>query len=301
MRRFTLVALVITAVVLTGVVMWTRQRSPEHALAQLGAALQQHDLDGVEARLDIRQVAEDLANEYARQVSAPRDVMVDIRAIATAIEAYASDTNRYPDVPTYDKLVSLLAPKYARELPKQDPWGTPYCYTTDSQPVHFNYRIGSAGSDKSFEASSCRFEQLKMGPNDARPVADPGDVLFQNGIFVTYPASMRTAPARDQLAPQIASWRDSLHSQLRRLIESAADPSGVAEPSIATLLGLRSTEGTAEVRQLETHGNVSKARVALRTGNREVIATLRLVKGEGGWRVVGVENIREIVLPARAV
>ena len=74
----------------------------------------------------------------------------DMRSIQTAIEAYATDANRYPDVKTLDELVPLVAPKYIYVLPTHDAWGHPYRIESSEK----TYRIISAGSDGKFDPST---------------------------------------------------------------------------------------------------------------------------------------------------
>ena len=106
----------------------------------------------------------------------------DIRVIATAVEARATDTNEYPKV-TYDELVPLVQPVYVRKAPLVDPWGTPYWYVADGR----NYRFVSAGADRTFEPGS---KKLDLNDEGKRATDNlDADIIFQNGTFLQYPKS----------------------------------------------------------------------------------------------------------------
>lgn len=103
----------------------------------------------------------------------------DLRSIATAVESYATDTNRYPDV-AFDDLPRELAPTYILELPMTDVWGTPYFYIGNAE----HYRVVSAGADRRFEPDSRRLEEAP----ESRFSDDPdADIIFQDGAFVQAP------------------------------------------------------------------------------------------------------------------
>src|ERR1700680_978678 len=70
----------------------------------------------------------------AMQRSKQKRTMADIRTIATAWEARATDVNRYNasglTLPAIDvsagELTTYLTPTYVKNLPAKDGWGTPY-------------------------------------------------------------------------------------------------------------------------------------------------------------------------------
>lgn len=110
--------------------------------------------------------------------------IADIRAIATALEAYATDQNQYPAGGT-DAIESSLVPTYIKSLPTIDPWGTRYkinCYGG-------GYAIASAGADRTFRAPS---GEILNEPWKESLVSDsPGaDITFQNGTFVQVPRAV---------------------------------------------------------------------------------------------------------------
>jgi hypothetical protein len=110
-----------------------------------------------------------------------RSTMADMRMIATALEARATDTNNYPDA-SFEDLPGLLSPTYIKEVPKADGWGSSFVYAGNGE----HYRIISAGADRRFEWSSRQIATTGVEP---RPSDNPDtDIVFQDGNFIQYPA-----------------------------------------------------------------------------------------------------------------
>ena len=123
----------------------------------------------------------------ALQRSRQKRSMADMRSIATAWEARATDTNGYaaagaaiswPD-PTLDVtlLGPMLAPTYIKKFPESDGWGTRFQVGYDRG----NYSIESLGADLTDQAD---------GTTAAAPVETHDfdcDIIFSNGNFVVYP------------------------------------------------------------------------------------------------------------------
>ncbi len=134
-----------------------------------------------------------IAREIEEERSEPWEkTMEDLRTIATATEAYATDENRYPIVGSYESLGPILSPTYIKTLPQNDAWGTPFLYVSSPDGQH--YRFVSAGADKRFEAGSDRIETL---PQDfaGRPVENlDDDIIFQDGTFVQFPVVAKKNP-----------------------------------------------------------------------------------------------------------
>jgi type II secretion system protein G len=117
--------------------------------------------------------------------------MSDMRALATAIEAYAVDNNTYPlatTCPTGLTAIiaaagsialdagsfSKLSPTYIGHPPQVDGWGTFFNYSNDTN----NYAIISFGRDKA------------LGPAVAACGTTTdfnNDIIYANGSFVTWP------------------------------------------------------------------------------------------------------------------
>jgi hypothetical protein len=125
--------------------------------------------------------AEALADEYDRRRSDPALMtMSDLRTVAQATEAYATDTDEYPRVTGMEELRQLLEPTYVKTMPSADAWGTTFFYISDGQ----HYRFISAGADRRFEWDAQRLET--EAPR--RETDDPArDLIFQNGDFIQLP------------------------------------------------------------------------------------------------------------------
>ena len=121
----------------------------------------------------------DLAREEAAKYPW-RTTMADLRTLATAVEARATDTNEYPDV-AFEELEALLAPTYILEMPKVDSWGTPFLYVADGE----HYRFVSAGADRRFEWNARRLDETIGEPVFSDDL--DADIIFQDGIFVQAP------------------------------------------------------------------------------------------------------------------
>lgn len=109
-----------------------------------------------------------------------RKTMADMRTLATALEARATDENDYPNV-QLDALEPLLTPIYVKTMPKVDAWGTPFLYVADGE----HYRIVSAGADKRFDWNA---RQLELDVQAPRVMQDlDGDIIFADGNFIQLP------------------------------------------------------------------------------------------------------------------
>ncbi len=132
----------------------------------------------------------------AMQRSKQKRTMADMRSIATAWEAFATDYNAYnaagaagdltwgPDF-TYTQLSSQISPTYIRNSPQQDGWNRDYGYMIDNATPQRaqEYAIRSSGKDPDFEGS----------------VYTPGstnvfecDIVYSMGAFVKYPSGVQS-------------------------------------------------------------------------------------------------------------
>lgn len=122
-----------------------------------------------------------------------QQTMADMRMIATAWEARATDTNSYSvgasgksrserRVTTAD-LARALEPKYILHLPRADGWGTEFQFITGDEEIAGQaqiYKVRSLGSDRrpdriaNLTGSTTNFED---------------DILYSNGSFVRFPES----------------------------------------------------------------------------------------------------------------
>lgn len=124
----------------------------------------------------------------AMQRSKQKRTMADIRSIATAWEARATDMNTYGiagyTVPsngvTYANLAGALSPTYIKTLPPNDGWSNAYTYGTTSGNGQV-YVIRSAGKNAAYETAV-------NGPTNNFDC----DIVYSNGSFVVYPEGLQT-------------------------------------------------------------------------------------------------------------
>ena len=110
-----------------------------------------------------------------------RNTMSDMRALATAVEAYAVEYEGYPVVGNLRTLTNLVEPRFLPQgkTPRIDAWGTPYVFLCDGR----SYRVVSAGADRTFEPSSTKLDGATGGrTNDAAR-----DLVYSNGHFLQWP------------------------------------------------------------------------------------------------------------------
>ncbi|HEY2092603.1 MAG TPA: prepilin-type N-terminal cleavage/methylation domain-containing protein [Thermoanaerobaculia bacterium] len=131
----------------------------------------------------------------AMQRSKQKRSMADIRSIATAWEARATDMNNYGAAGgqstisfgnggvTYSSMVGKLTPTYIKSLPKNDGWGDPYDYVAQSN--NQIYGIRSLGKDNAASNSSTYTSGTQTNAFDC-------DVVYSMGSFVQWPEGMQT-------------------------------------------------------------------------------------------------------------
>lgn len=122
----------------------------------------------------------------AMQRSKQKRTMADMRSIATAWEARATDTNAYTasgvslvtgSMPI-GTLADMLQPTYIKVIPQKDGWGTVY----DTKANQNEYQIRSYGKNGTIDTS------VTFGPT----TKFDDDIIFQNGTFVRYPEGVQT-------------------------------------------------------------------------------------------------------------
>ena len=113
----------------------------------------------------------------ATQRAKQKRTMADLRTIATAAEAYATDNNQYPQT------LDGLAPKYIMRVPSVDGWGHPFEYRciTDETGKCTGYLIASSGKDGRRETSETRGSTTNFDC----------DIVYSNGSFVEYPEGVQ--------------------------------------------------------------------------------------------------------------
>jgi type II secretory pathway pseudopilin PulG len=135
----------------------------------------------------------------ARNRHHQRETMADMRSIATAWEARATDINSYSVGAEHEtragdrrkttaerrvtvaELAHALEPTYIRKLPRTDAWGTAFQFSTrdaEGSGQAQNYTIRSLGSD----GRPDRIANLSGSTTDFRD-----DLIYANGAFIRYP------------------------------------------------------------------------------------------------------------------
>jgi len=136
----------------------------------------------------------------AMQRSKQKRTMADIRGVATAWEARATDYNSYnaagqstatnfgfyTTAVTYTALQGLLAPTYIKTIPQKDGWNGEYTYSVDNATaLKANaYAIGSGGRDGNAATGT-----YAVGGTTQFEC----DIIFSNGSFITYPEGIQTS------------------------------------------------------------------------------------------------------------
>ena len=133
----------------------------------------------------------------AMQRSKQKRTMADMRSIATAWEARATDLNRYNAAGAITQLAEevsadlsgALAPTYIKNLPTKDGWGNIYefrtefaWYTGPGGDQAQDYQIWSSAKDGSFETA----------PPGNGTTSFNSDIIFSNGSFTQYPEGVQT-------------------------------------------------------------------------------------------------------------
>lgn len=129
----------------------------------------------------------------AMQRSKQKRTMADMRSIATAWEARATDLNRYnaagafsvPGSAVDTQISGALSPTYIKSMPTKDGWGNTYRFRTDlawNTGQAQNYAIWSAAKDAAFETT----------PPGGGQTSFNSDIVFSNGSFVQYPEGIQT-------------------------------------------------------------------------------------------------------------
>jgi type II secretion system protein G len=130
----------------------------------------------------------------AMQRSKQKRTMADMRTIATAWEARATDVNRYNAAgvtfPTtnasIDNLTSFLSPTYVKSFPQHDGWGNNWGLGVDQAWAGTTaaqvYAIISYGKDGSAQSGSVA--------GGATTNFDC-DIVYSNGSFIQYPEGVQ--------------------------------------------------------------------------------------------------------------
>jgi general secretion pathway protein G len=131
----------------------------------------------------------------AMQRARQKRTMADIRTIAQAWEARATDVNTYaaagatiswPAVTTVaSDLETKLQPTYVKRIPRYDGWSVPFRigWSTDG----YSYAIKSSGANRVDDTSSLTSATGPVVTNDF-----DCDMIFSAGTFVVYPEGIQS-------------------------------------------------------------------------------------------------------------
>ena len=129
----------------------------------------------------------------AMQRSKQKRTMADIRTIATAWEARATDFNKYnaagmisvgTSVDIAD-LTAYLSPTYVKSFPPKDGWGTPWAFGSDQA-------FGGTTSAQQYTIISYGKDGKASGAyNGGATTAFDCDIIYSNGSFVQFPEGIQ--------------------------------------------------------------------------------------------------------------
>jgi type II secretion system protein G len=131
----------------------------------------------------------------AMQRSKQKRTMADMRTIATAWEARATDTNKYNAAgltyPTTDaglgNLQNFLSPTYVKTFPSKDGWGNLWFFGVDQAwgtgTAAQQYSIVSGGKDGAIATASAQ--------NGGATTNFDCDIIYSNGTFLQYPEGVQ--------------------------------------------------------------------------------------------------------------
>jgi hypothetical protein len=114
-----------------------------------------------------------------------KGTLKDIRTVATALEAYATDEEEYPADSSYDSLKTLLEPTYVKVLPQKDGWGNSFVVVVSSDRQH--YRIVSPGADGTFEWDSKTIRPIAPDASEKLTEHLEDDIVYGDGQFIQVP------------------------------------------------------------------------------------------------------------------
>jgi uncharacterized protein len=133
-----------------------------------------------------KSVREEMQNED-KSAHPWKSTMADLRTVATATEAFATDENKYPAVQSFSDLKPILSPTYIKTMPEKDAWGTPYLYVVSSDGQH--YRFVSAGADRRFDFNATTIAMLPENIEGKASENLDDDIIFEDGRFIQFPAA----------------------------------------------------------------------------------------------------------------
>lgn len=112
--------------------------------------------------------------------------MADMRAIGTAVEAYAVDNNKYPDSASNVSVITDdVEPIYIKKVPTQDGWAHAFDYVSAPSGSAQSYSIQSAGKNTVAEATCAAGSYKGITTNFNN------DICFSQGSFTMFPEGIQ--------------------------------------------------------------------------------------------------------------
>lgn len=112
--------------------------------------------------------------------------MADMRAVGTAVEAYAVDQNRYPDsASSVTVITDDVEPIYIKKVPTNDGWENAFDYVAAPAGSAQSYSIQSYGKNRVQEASCAAGSYKGITTNFNN------DICFSQGSFTQFPEGIQ--------------------------------------------------------------------------------------------------------------
>ena len=144
----------------------------------------------------------------AMQRSKQKRTMADMRTIATAWEARATDTNKYNAAGTITAITACsnsiaiatlsgaLSPTYIKLLPNKDGWGNALHFWADqswgsASPAQ-NYLVWSGAKNATSQPTATTGFDATAASDGGATTNFNDDILFSNGVFLQYPEGVQT-------------------------------------------------------------------------------------------------------------
>ncbi|HEY7160616.1 MAG TPA: prepilin-type N-terminal cleavage/methylation domain-containing protein [Acidobacteriota bacterium] len=111
--------------------------------------------------------------------------MADMRAVGTAVEAFAVDNNRYPDdASSVSNITDDIEPIYIKKVPTGDGWQQAFDYTSSPDTAAQSYSIQSYGKNREQEAPcNNAYKGITTNFNN--------DICFSQGSFTMFPEGIQ--------------------------------------------------------------------------------------------------------------
>ncbi len=104
--------------------------------------------------------------------------MADMRSVATAVEAFSVDNNRYPDSASAVSVITTdVEPRYIKKLPTVDAWTGEFDYVSSPAGAAQAYTLESYGKDNNDNDSGYAGPTTNFN----------NDIVFSQGSFIAFP------------------------------------------------------------------------------------------------------------------